>query len=204
MLKSIQLIRACRENNLSLVKKLLQCDLNVNAKDNLGMTALQHAAGRRFFKITQILLNNGANPDIKTHWGQTALDRVFDHYELVEALNELKIASRALLIQSGSKVNKPEPKEPSCQFTQRTHEETLRFFKLFHKHHARAFDAEKVFSTCKKYGIPEVMDILIKDGYDINKIRKQRELNERVEGKNTRLKDKKAVNRFEADSWMQD
>lgn len=191
MIKSLQLVKACKEEDLDQVKKLLQCNLNVNATDNSGWTGLHHAACYRQFRIVEALLQNGANPNIKNQLGQTALDMVFSFYQAKEAAATLYNIAQINHTLPNPESNKAEFKESTCHFSKKTHEETLRLFKLIYKPQASVFDAERIFSYCKKYGIPQIADILVRDGYNINKIRKQRQLDEKMESRNNKLREKK-------------
>ena len=55
------------------VKLLLERDENVNAKNLSGWTPLMQAAFVGHVRITQMLLESGADPTLTNNYGQTAL-----------------------------------------------------------------------------------------------------------------------------------
>lgn len=50
-------------------------ELNLNAQDNQGYTALHAAAQCKNVEITKLLLSSGANPNLLDAWGNTPLWR---------------------------------------------------------------------------------------------------------------------------------
>jgi ankyrin repeat protein len=68
-----KLLVACEKGNLEGVKRLLEKNVEVNAKDDYGWTALAEAAYGGYNEIAEILINNGADVNAKDRNGWTAL-----------------------------------------------------------------------------------------------------------------------------------
>src|SRR5437870_4056892 len=64
------LMLAAGEGHIEVVKVLLAHDADVNARDQLGTTALMKAMGR--FTIANLLLNHGAEVNAQSTDGRTA------------------------------------------------------------------------------------------------------------------------------------
>ena len=71
------------ENEVAVVRVLLEHGANVNERDNTLSTPLHYGVHFKPSEITKLLLEHGADPGIKNRKGETALDRV-DHYEDAE------------------------------------------------------------------------------------------------------------------------
>ena len=84
------LMRAAQEGDSIAVSRLLSSKADVNAKDQLGMTALMLGAQSRNPEVVRILLKNGADPNIMTAQGIGALEAatLVDCAECVELLLE--------------------------------------------------------------------------------------------------------------------
>jgi len=68
--------RASFEKRLDVVRALVTVEeLDLNARDDQGATALHHAASVGASDIIELLLTSGADPDIKDYKELTALDR---------------------------------------------------------------------------------------------------------------------------------
>ena len=84
------LLTAARAGSTDLVQTLVEKGANVNAKDDMGRTALMWAANNGASDIVQFLLSNGAEVNAKDHTGKTALlwttSRPFDRFALVQTL----------------------------------------------------------------------------------------------------------------------
>ena len=84
------LIAAARTGSAELVQTLVGKGANVNAKDDMGRTALMWAANNGAADTVQFLLSNGATVDAKDHEGKTALlwatSRSLDRFTLVQTL----------------------------------------------------------------------------------------------------------------------
>lgn len=82
----VQLIRAIENRQIDMVTQLIKqgADINLLMIDNMGyyITPLLYAALRpsgltaKDVAIVQLLINSGANPNIKTHLGNTVLDEI--------------------------------------------------------------------------------------------------------------------------------
>jgi ankyrin repeat protein len=68
-----QLLDACKACDLAAVQKLLDKGVELNCKDNLGMTALSWASGYGHVQIVKLLIDKGAHIDIESYLGVTAL-----------------------------------------------------------------------------------------------------------------------------------
>ena len=64
--------------------------VGIDAKDNLGWTALIYSAFRGYIEITEILIDSGVDIDVKCDEGMTALMYATDtgHNEIVDLLKE--------------------------------------------------------------------------------------------------------------------
>jgi ankyrin repeat protein len=66
---------ATQKNNLALLKRLSSFDIDINAKNNEGYTALHIAAMKaKNDEILKYLVSQGANKTIKTEFNETAID----------------------------------------------------------------------------------------------------------------------------------
>ena len=66
-----KLINAIKSGNFDLVKELFQTPfkIDINSQRNNGWTYLHYSVAQGEYDITNFLLENGANPDIKNHIG---------------------------------------------------------------------------------------------------------------------------------------
>ena len=69
----ISLIDACYYGDLDRVKGLLNADVDINARDKDGVTALAYASDRGHMAIVRILLANNADVNTRSNIGSTAL-----------------------------------------------------------------------------------------------------------------------------------
>lgn len=67
------IIHACFENNIQIVEYLIQKGFDVNEKDNNHFAPLHACAEYNFAKLAELLLKNGAIPNIKDSFGNTPL-----------------------------------------------------------------------------------------------------------------------------------
>jgi hypothetical protein len=72
------LIGAVREGNQRIVKALCRHHAAIDARDSDGTTALMDAAWADHPAIVRLLLGNGANPNLRDRYKQTALGYVRD------------------------------------------------------------------------------------------------------------------------------
>ncbi len=69
------LMKPVKDKNINVVRTLLEkIPLNINEQDNIGNTLLIWSVINKDYKMTQLLLNYGANPNISSSIGRTALD----------------------------------------------------------------------------------------------------------------------------------
>lgn len=68
------LIVAVQENNIELMKSLIQLEVDVNKSDANGKTALHWAATNGNPEITELLIKNGGNVNVKDLSGAQAVD----------------------------------------------------------------------------------------------------------------------------------
>ena len=67
-------IEASQNGHLDVVKHLLEKGVNLNCKDNTGLTPLHHAASEGQGEIVKYLLENGASKLEKDDNGKSALN----------------------------------------------------------------------------------------------------------------------------------
>jgi ankyrin repeat protein len=80
----------------AMVKSLLEKGADINAKDNDGWTALQHAAKRGDVEIVRLLLENGADANARSNDGGTSL---------MSAAKRDYIEIMKLLLEKGADIN---------------------------------------------------------------------------------------------------
>jgi len=87
------LIEAAADGNLGRVKRLLGRELNINARDNNGCTALLRATGANHPTIVSTLLTAGANPAVPSDNGMTPLGVAVlgNHRESVRLLLDAQV-----------------------------------------------------------------------------------------------------------------
>jgi ankyrin repeat protein len=74
-------LRNTDEENIEIVKALINSGADVNSRDIDRGTPLIYAAKNNFYEITKILLEKKASTIAKDHAGKTALDHVIENYE---------------------------------------------------------------------------------------------------------------------------
>ena len=86
--KETILMKACKEEKIDIVKRLIKAGANVNAQDENGITALMFACKNNNFDIAKILLGAKADVNIKDHDGYTALRYacIVENFEIVNTL----------------------------------------------------------------------------------------------------------------------
>jgi ankyrin repeat protein len=88
--------KACREGAVEAVELLLACGAHVDARNDIGATALQSAVIKGSKPIVELLLAAGADVDARTREGVTAL-RLAEggkQFEILELLRRAQ-ASKA-------------------------------------------------------------------------------------------------------------
>ena len=65
-----------QEQGAATTRLLLECGVDVNARENGGLTSLHEAAFNGKIEVAQVLLNHGANALLKTEEGETPLHMV--------------------------------------------------------------------------------------------------------------------------------
>ncbi len=68
------LLSAIQEEDLNLVKEILAKDVNINIKDDYGVTPIMRAAQLNNLRIVKLLMKKGADIKMKSDGGSTALD----------------------------------------------------------------------------------------------------------------------------------
>ena len=68
------LIHGTLENNIDFIKKLLEYNPSLNLLDKLGKSAMHYAARNKYFEIAAMLLQSGADIDLRDSYGNTPLN----------------------------------------------------------------------------------------------------------------------------------
>jgi CubicO group peptidase (beta-lactamase class C family) len=95
------LIFASLDGNLERIKLLLAKGVDINSKTAQGVTALHCAEVRGQSEISEFLLKNGANPDIKMPAKTKIVDMIFNRY-----INENSPGAALAVIKDGSIIYK--------------------------------------------------------------------------------------------------
>jgi ankyrin repeat protein len=82
------LLELVEKNNIKEIKKFIEEGGDLNIQDKWGDTALLCAIYKRHLDIAVLLLDNGADKDLKNHNGKTALDYAekYNYTEIIELL----------------------------------------------------------------------------------------------------------------------
>jgi hypothetical protein len=87
-----KIVNVINSGNLNLLKKIFEenNDLDINFQRNNGWTYLHYSVAQGENKITDFLLENGANPDIKNHINNYPLNYAvkYENIEIVKLLLE--------------------------------------------------------------------------------------------------------------------
>ena len=84
----ISITTASWHGNIKVVKQHLAAGTDLNAKDMHGNASLHHAAERGHKEIVELLIANGADVNIATKTGHTALDMTHLRPEINELLRK--------------------------------------------------------------------------------------------------------------------
>jgi len=90
------LIHASQYGHIEIVKFLIEQGANIDAQDNIGVSALLWASQKLDTSIVKLLIENGANLDLRNNFGATAL---------IYSSQDGHIAISKLLIESGANLN---------------------------------------------------------------------------------------------------
>ncbi len=72
--QSVQtLFRAVEQGNLAWTYRLLAMGADINVRDKTGQTPLMSATAKGYADMVQILIQNGANPKLENHQGDSAM-----------------------------------------------------------------------------------------------------------------------------------
>lgn len=67
------IIRVVMAQALDLLVELMRFEINIDAQDAEGFTALHEASRGGNWRMVEVLLDNGADPDVQTNFGWTSL-----------------------------------------------------------------------------------------------------------------------------------
>ena len=75
-----------RENATNVLQILLSLGLDINARDDIGHTALHHSIRSRNLAVIEKLLQLGADPNLKTSTGESAIHRATIYQDVFQTL----------------------------------------------------------------------------------------------------------------------
>ena len=86
----ISIHEAAMKGNIEAVKQHLAAGIDVNVKDNIGLTPLHMAAGDGRKEVAELLIAKGAEVNMKNKYSKTPLDWAIDfkHTETAELLRK--------------------------------------------------------------------------------------------------------------------
>ena len=157
-----EFLEACKQGNIEDVKRLLEQNVDVNAKDNYGQTALMLAEGEGHTEIVEILIDNGADVNAKDIYGKTALmwAAINGHTEIVE-----------ILIDNGADVNAKDNDGQTALMLAEGEGHTEAAKLLIDNGadvNAKDDDGLTALMLAANRGHTEIVEILIDNGADVN------------------------------------
>ena len=86
------IIEATKHGHVEMIKILIINKIDINFRDNHGMSAISWAAKRGYIDIAQILLDNGADPNIRDVYGWTPINWAIQngHFKIVKLLKKTR------------------------------------------------------------------------------------------------------------------
>lgn len=99
--KMVPLCEAVIANNITLFKELLTHGADVNEKDYNGLTAIYYATQNGEYEMTKLLINNGADYEVRDPFGNTPLSNAIFYYKKNNSGDSLI----KLLIDVGADIN---------------------------------------------------------------------------------------------------
>lgn len=161
--KETILMKACKEEKIDIVKRLIKAGANVNAQDENGITALMFACKNNNFDIAKILLGAKADVNIKDHDGYTAFAYAFfQEKRNNDILNTLIKAGADVNVQ----VNGRTPLMIGCSFNDIDMVKTL--IAAGADVNSKAIDGATALEFACSFENLEIVNILIAAGADVN------------------------------------
>ena len=105
-MKKQSLLQAVGNNDLNLVKRLIDDGIDINTQDHsFGVTTLMYAAYKGYFDIVQHLIEQGADIDVKNNNNDTALviTARAHHLKIVKYLIEVQGHSTEIYLSHSDK-----------------------------------------------------------------------------------------------------
>jgi ankyrin repeat protein len=155
----ISLIQATKENNFEAIEKHIEKKTNLDIQDDKGYTALMHASYNENIKVVQLLLENGANPNIyENKYSQNALllsATKSDNKELID-----------LLAYYGSELSKLNHDALSVCFTNNHLNTAKCLLEKYYDVNSKKITAFMLWAT--QYGKNEVVKVILEGGFNVN------------------------------------
>ncbi len=162
------LMLACRRNDLTIARKILAKQVNINGIDDRRSTALCYAAGHseEDTELLELLIKNGAKVNISNTYGRSAL---------IEAVSSRSLKKVDFLLKNGAQVNrKSEGFGGVSPISEAVYNEDLEMVKLLIDHGAD-LSLEKdngetllLVAILSEKSYP-VVKLLIEKGADVNR-----------------------------------
>jgi ankyrin repeat protein len=117
---SVSIHMAARQNSIHELKRLLKNDVNIDAVDKYGYTALMWAVSCGHFECAKVLLDQGAKIDVDTR-----------HSPLMLAVSKKRHSIAVLLIERGANTTEPGLVEAAIEYNNSKILKTLLFSSNF-------------------------------------------------------------------------